>query len=284
MLPFFKKYKLFILAAVVIIAALVIAFVSGGNVEQAKQAAHTKKAQSVSTADSAYSTAPNITATGQAESKPQKQSAAAVPTTAAKTSQPVATQHVTEPSAAVQSTSPVKSNTAAGAAQPKKVQDKYKTDPTPTDKPQPVEPQTRKITNNRRRCTISISCATVMDNQDKIDENILAVQPKDGWILKPVTVTIKEGESVFDVLKTICKRKNIMMEFSDTPMYNSAYIEGINNLYEFDCGSGSGWMYKVNDWYPNYGCSRYAVQNGDKIEWVYTCNMGYDIGGGNQYN
>ena len=70
------------------------------------------------------------------------------------------------------------------------------------------------------------------------------------------------------------------MEFSWTPMYNSAYIEGIYNLYEFDVGDGSGWMYKVNDWFPNYGCSRYQLQNGDVIEWVYTCDLGDDVGGG----
>ena len=46
-----------------------------------------------------------------------------------------------------------------------------------------------------------------------------------------------------------------MMEFENTPMYNSAYIEGIHNLYELDCGERSGWMYKVNDWFPNYGCA-----------------------------
>ena len=62
-------------------------------------------------------------------------------------------------------------------------------------------------------------------------------------------------------------------------MYNSAYIEGINNLYEFDCGELSGWMYKVNGWFPNYGCSRYQLKEGDVIEWVYTCDLGVDVGG-----
>ena len=61
---------------------------------------------------------------------------------------------------------------------------------------------------------------------------------------------------------------------------NSAYVEGINNLYEFDVGSLSGWMYSVNGWFPNYGCSRYALQNGDVVNWVYTCDLGYDVGGG----
>lgn len=53
------------------------------------------------------------------------------------------------------------------------------------------------------------------------------------------------------------------MESKWTPLYESAYIQGIHNLYEFDVGSGSGWMYSVNDWYPNYGCSCYTVQPGD---------------------
>ena len=64
-------------------------------------------------------------------------------------------------------------------------------------------------------------------------------------------------------------------------MYNSAYIEGINNLYEFDCGELSGWMYKVNGWFPNYGCSACKVENGDDIVWCYTCKgFGKDVGGG----
>ena len=88
-----------------------------------------------------------------------------------------------------------------------------------------------------------------------------------------------EGESVFNILQRTCKQKKIHMEFENTPIYNSAYIEGINNLYEFDCGELSGWMYKVNGWFPNYGCSRYALMPGDLVEWVYTCDLGADVGG-----
>ena len=70
------------------------------------------------------------------------------------------------------------------------------------------------------------------------------------------------------------------MEFENPPIYNSAYIEGIHNLYEFDVGELSGWMYSVNGWYPNYGCSRYALKDGDVVEWRYTCDLGFDVGGG----
>ena len=62
-------------------------------------------------------------------------------------------------------------------------------------------------------------------------------------------------------------------------MYESYYVEGINYLYEFDGGQGSGWMYKVNGWFPNYGCSSYYLTDGEVIEWVYTCDYGADVGG-----
>ena len=85
---------------------------------------------------------------------------------------------------------------------------------------------------------------------------------------------------MFNVLLRTCKQQGIHLEFVNTPMYNSAYIEGIGNLYEFDCGPLSGWMYAVNGSFPNYGCSSCKVKNGDSIDWIYTCDLGRDIGGG----
>ena len=98
--------------------------------------------------------------------------------------------------------------------------------------------------------------------------------------LPAAEVTFSQGESVYDVLQRVCRENKIHMESSFTPVYNSAYIEGIGNLYEFDCGEGSGWMYRVNGEFPNYGCSRYVLQDGDTVEWVYTCDLGQDVGGG----
>ncbi|MEG1069452.1 MAG: DUF4430 domain-containing protein, partial [Ruthenibacterium sp.] len=91
----------------------------------------------------------------------------------------------------------------------------------------------------------------------------------------------EDGETAFDVLKRACEIAGIQLEFSWTPALGSNYIEGINQLYEFDCGSESGWMYKVNGWFPNYGSSGYALKNNDAIVWSYSCKgLGADIGGG----
>ncbi len=163
---------------------------------------------------------------------------------------------------------------------PETGKDKYLTDPVPEGKPLPVEPQDVTISSTAYTCTISICCATILNNMDLCDPSKVDLVPADGWILRPITVTFYQGESVFNVLQRVCKQQKIHMEFENTPIYNSAYIEGIHNLYEFDVGELSGWMYKVNEWFPNYGCSRYALKNGDIINWVYTCDLGHDVGGG----
>ena len=163
---------------------------------------------------------------------------------------------------------------------PETGKDKYLTDPVPEGMPLPVEPQDVTIGSTAYTCTISISCSTILNNMDLCDPAKVDLVPADGWILQPITVTFYEGESVFNVLQRVCKQQKIHMEFENTPIYNSAYIEGINNLYEFDVGELSGWMYKVNEWFPNYGSSRYQLQDGDVICWVYTCDPGNDVGGG----
>ena len=130
-------------------------------------------------------------------------------------------------------------------------------------------------------CTITIRCDTILDNLENLDAGKEAYVPANGVILSTSQVEFDDGETVFDVLKRVCDYAGIQLEYSWTPMYSTYYIEGINNLYEFDCGNESGWMYKVNGWFPNYGCSAYTLKNGDDIVWCYTCNgLGADVGGG----
>jgi len=159
--------------------------------------------------------------------------------------------------------------------------DQYLTDPVPEGKPNPIEPQDQEVDNRTAyTCTFSIECSTILNNLYQLDPDKLEMVPSGGVILPKTTVTFYEGESVYDVLQRVCKDNGIHMEASWTPIYNSAYVEGIHNLYEFDCGALSGWMYKVNGWYPNYGSSRYQLQEGDAVEWRYTCDLGNDVGGG----
>lgn len=194
-----------------------------------------------------------------------------------------------ENTAIVQNTEPVKEEIAENTQPPTEEQkmvineetenNQYRTDPVPEGNPVPVEPENSVITDKQLTCTLSVRCDTILSNIERLDSEKVDIVPKDGVILAEKTVTFYKGESVFNVLMREMKRNKIHLEFENTPIYNSAYIEGIANLYEFDCGELSGWMYKVNDWFPNYGCSRYQLKDGDKIEWVYTCDLGKDVGG-----
>lgn len=127
-------------------------------------------------------------------------------------------------------------------------------------------------------CTLSVTCKTVLDNLEFLDPAKKNCIGDNGVIYAKKTVSFEEGETVFDVLNREMKKNGIHMDFSFSPVYNSRYIKGINNLYEFNCGSGSGWMYRVNGVFPNYGCSQYQVEDGDTIEWLYTCDLGVDLG------
>ena len=136
----------------------------------------------------------------------------------------------------------------------------------------------KEVTAGGLTCTLSISCANLVDS-DVLAEAKRSLVPDSGWLLEPVECSFEEGESVFDVLNRVVRENKIHMEFVETPAYNSVYIEGIGNLYEFDGGPQSGWMYCVNGEFPNYGCSTVKLQDGDVVEWVYTLDLGNDVGG-----
>ncbi len=101
-----------------------------------------------------------------------------------------------------------------------------------------------------------------------------------GYVLEPTKVELRAGDTVWDVFRRELTRRDIAFEYSFYDKYNSVYIESIDGDGEFDHGSGSGWMYSVNDVYPQVGASLTALQDGDVVKWRYTTNLGYDIGGG----
>jgi hypothetical protein len=127
-------------------------------------------------------------------------------------------------------------------------------------------------------CTLEIRCDTLLKNLDKLSSGKAELVPEDGILLEKTTVSFEPGESVFDVFCRCLREQNVHFEYVDAKAYGSIYIEGIGNLYEFDCGEQSGWLYFVNGISPGLGCSGYTVANGDEIVFAYTCDMGADLG------
>ncbi len=129
--------------------------------------------------------------------------------------------------------------------------------------------------------TMHIRCDTAVKNGMHLESKWAGIVPASGIILDTTEFEIKEGETVFDVLCKARDKYKLHMEYSGAG--SGIYVEGINNLYEFDGGRWSGWMYCVNGWYPNYGCGVYYLQPGDVIEWNYTCDLGCDLENGDPY-
>lgn len=114
--------------------------------------------------------------------------------------------------------------------------------------------------------TLEIRCDTVAGRKDYI--------PESGVILAEKEYAFEEGETVYDILVEACRSNEIQMESSGGEM---AYIAGINYIYEFDFGDLSGWMYFVNGEEASVDCNSYSLTDGDKIEWLYSCEMGNDL-------
>lgn len=120
-------------------------------------------------------------------------------------------------------------------------------------------------------CSLEIRCDDALSSELLADEK-RANLPEDGAIISKCDVQFTEGESIHDILIRETQSRKIHIEFAKSPIYNSTYIKGIANLYEFDCGSLSGWSYTVNGEMPLVDCSQYVIKNGDIISLTYICD------------
>ena len=154
-----------------------------------------------------------------------------------------------------------------------KKDDKKAEENTPTSTPE------QNTGSKKDTVTITIRCDTAVNNGMHLESKWAGIVPASGVILPVTTVEIEEGDTVFDVLAYVCDKYKIHMSYRGGTS-SGCYVEGINNLYEFDGGRWSGWMYCVDDWYPNYGCGVYYVKAGEVIEWNYTCDLGLDLDAG----
>lgn len=138
------------------------------------------------------------------------------------------------------------------------------------------------ITPDSETVTISIRCDTILQNYGDLDSALRSDEfvPPDGVILPPTRYVLRPGDTVFDILDRAVHYNRIQMEYQGARenSFGSVYIQGLHYLYEFSCGPLSGWMYRVDGEFPDYGCSRYVLHDGQVVEWVYTCDLGRDVG------
>lgn len=137
------------------------------------------------------------------------------------------------------------------------------------------------ITSDSQTVFVSINCGTILNNYDKLEDSLKSEKyvPSNGVILDKTEYVLRNGDTAFDILDRAVRHNKIQMEYkgAEETGYGSAYVQGINHIYELSCGEGSGWTFLINGETPQYGCSQLKLEDGDYVEWLYTCNYGEDL-------
>lgn len=91
-----------------------------------------------------------------------------------------------------------------------------------------------------------------------------------GTILSETEVPWNDGDTVLDVTQRIVQERGIQISVRGSGA--NAYVEGMDNLYEFDEGPLSGWHILVDGAMIDRSAGAYPVSEGQSIDWNYTVN------------
>lgn len=134
-----------------------------------------------------------------------------------------------------------------------------------------------KITEDSETVFVSINCEKALES-DSLSEEMRELIGN-GEILGKKEYVLRSGDTVFDMLVRVCRFEKIHMEYqgADANALGSVYVQGISNLYEYDCGELSGWIFLVNGKQTDASSAKIKLSDGDKVEWIYSLELGKDV-------
>lgn len=113
------------------------------------------------------------------------------------------------------------------------------------------------------------------EGDHKDQANILVKDPKGRTYFPAQSLSIRPGE---DTAFSLLQKTGLTYKYNYHKTYSGVYVSAIEGLAEFDGGPNSGWMYRVNGVFPNHSASLHKIYAGDKVEWLYTRDLGKDLG------
>ena len=125
-------------------------------------------------------------------------------------------------------------------------------------------------------CRINVTSGNNSESGGSLSDNISVyirvADPKNITYFKKTVCSVEKGTSAYELLQ----KTGLDIVVAQSP-YGS-YVKEIEGLAEFDEGSESGWMYRVNGKFSSHSASLYSLSNGDYVEWLYTRDLGKDLG------
>ena len=122
-------------------------------------------------------------------------------------------------------------------------------------------------------CTVSINCESALES-DVLSQDLRDMLPEDGVLLAETTLSLPSGTTAFEMLEQAAEANDLVLDVSQS---GTLYVRGIENLYEQSCGDLSGWLYMVNGEMAQTSASEYVLEDGDKVEWVFSTDMGKEF-------
>lgn len=122
---------------------------------------------------------------------------------------------------------------------------------------------------------VGAECTSVLERLGDIDESVnpLSVIPEDGIILPFDDISLPEDATAFDALIEAARASRVRVDYVGSSY--GVYVCGIGFVYEFGFGSESGWTYRINGSVPQMSAGAYELSDGDTVEFIYTCELGY---------
>jgi hypothetical protein len=105
------------------------------------------------------------------------------------------------------------------------------------------------------------------------------------YISEPILLTVPESTTAAQALIWFLDDSGIEYRYRGKINSSGFYLEGVSDINEpdgfideFDHGELSGWMYCVNNAFPNVSAGATVLNDGDVMRWQYTCvGLGSDI-------
>ncbi len=125
-------------------------------------------------------------------------------------------------------------------------------------------------------CKINVTAGSGGDSGGSVSRNISVyirvADPEGNTYLEKTGYSVRKGTSVYELLR------KTELNIKATESAYGVYIKAIEGLGELDEGEGSGWMYRVNGNFSDKSASLYSLSDGDFVEWLYTRDLGEDLG------
>lgn len=115
---------------------------------------------------------------------------------------------------------------------------------------------------------VTIDCLSAVEYYNELSDAKRKVMPSEGVFISGYETMLEENSTCYTALLQVCDELGLHIEHTGIP--GTEYIKGLGNLYEFDLGGESGWLYSVNGEKPAVGANGVKLESEDDLRWFYS--------------